>query len=404
MVKRVLISYQNSFSGLSKEVWWLSLITFINRAGTMVLPFLSLYLTEDLNLTLGQVGWIMTCFGLGSLLGSYLGGKLTDKLGFYKVMSGSLLLTGFIFIGLQYINSFLGFAIGIFITMTVADTFRPAMFVSLKAYSKPENQTRSLTLIRLAINLGFSFGPFLGGIIIASLGYSGLFWVDGITCVSAVVLMLFVLKQKKFRAKSITGVEEKEGDFTSVYKDKPYWIFLSVVFLMGFIFLQLFTTMPLFYKEIHSLTEVQIGLIMSLNGFLIFLLEMPLIHYIEQKLLNKMRIITWSLVLFSLSFLILNTSLWIGVLIIGMLFITVGEMLAFPFTNNFAMNRAPSGKEGRYLALYSMAFSFAHIFSAKTGMEIIDRFGFAANWYLMGGLGFLAVVLMLWLRNSLRVS
>ena len=402
MVKKVLVSYQDSFSGLSKEVWWLALITFINRAGTMVLPFLSLYLTEDLNLSLGQVGWVMTSFGVGSLLGSYLGGKLTDKFGFYKVMIWSLLITGFMFIGMQFINSFYGFALGIFATMVVADTFRPAMFVSLKAYSKPENQTRSLTLIRLAINLGFSFGPFLGGIIIATLSYSGLFWVDGITCISAVVLMLFVLKQKEFHSQKVEVADVQKSNHSSVYQDKPYWIFLTVVFLMGFIFLQLFTTMPLFYKEVHSLTEVQIGLIMSLNGFLIFLLEMPLIHYIEKKLLNKMRIITWSLVLFSLSFLVLNISLWPGILIISMLFITIGEMLAFPFTNNFAMNRAPSGKEGRYLALYSMAFSFAHIFSAKTGMEIIARFGYAANWYLMGGLGLLAVLLMLWLRKRLR--
>ena len=55
----------------------------------------------------------------------------------------------------------------------------------------------------------------------------------------------------------------------SVYQDKPYWLFLAVVFLMGFVFLQLFTTMPLYYKEIHSLSEVQIGLIMALNGFLL---------------------------------------------------------------------------------------------------------------------------------------
>jgi predicted MFS family arabinose efflux permease len=160
--------------------------------------------------------------------------------------------------------------------------------------------------------------------------------------------------------------------------------------------------MPLYYREIHDLSEVQIGLIMSLNGFLIFLFEMPLIHYIEKKTLDKLKIITWSLVLFALSFLVLNTTMWIGILIIGMLLITVGEMLAFPFTNNFAMNRAPTGKEGRYLALYSMAFSFAHIFSAKTGMEVIDKLGFAANWFLMGGLGLLAVVLMIWLRRSLK--
>jgi predicted MFS family arabinose efflux permease len=402
MVKKTINSYQNSFRGLSPEVWWLALITFINRAGTMVLPFMSLYLTQDLNLTLSQVGWIMTSFGVGSLVGTWIGGKLTDTIGFYKVMVRSLLTTGFLFMALQYLHTFEGFLVGIFLTMLVADMFRPAMFVSLKAYSKPENRTRSLTLIRLAINLGFSFGPLLGGIIIAFIGYSGLFWVDGLTCIAAIFIMKLVLKEKQVKLSSETIEDEAVSQMESVYKDKPFWIFLVVVFLMGFVFLQLFTTMPLYYREIHDLSEVQIGLIMSLNGFLIFLFEMPLIHYIEKKMLDKLKIITWSLVLFALSFLVLNTTMWIGILIIGMLLITVGEMLAFPFTNNFAMDRAPTGKEGRYLALYSMAFSFAHIFSAKTGMEVIDKLGFAANWFLMGGLGLLAVVLMIWLRRSLK--
>jgi len=404
MVKKTFNNYQNSFKGLSKEVWWLALITFINRAGTMVLPFLSLYLTENLKLSLSQVGWIMTSFGLGSLLGSYLGGKLTDKIGFYRVMFWSLLTTGFLFISLQLITTFVGFVIAMFITMAIADTFRPAMFVSLKAYSKLENQTRSLTLIRLAINLGFSFGPFLGGMIIATLDYSGLFWVDGITCIVAILLMRIVLKQKEFHLKKINQNSENEIQITSVYKDKPYWVFLVVVFLMGFIFLQLFTTMPLYYKNVHHLTEVEIGLIMAINGFLIFLFEMPLIHYIEKKLLNKLKIITWSLVLFALSFFVLDISTWTGVLIVSMLLITLGEMLAFPFTNNFAMNRAPEGKEGRYLALYTMAFSMAHIFSAKTGMEVIARFGFDINWYLMGSLGLIAAILMLWLKRMLTTS
>ncbi|NLP58637.1 MFS transporter [Lutibacter sp. B1] len=402
MIKRAFNSYQESFKGLSKEVWWLALITFINRAGTMVLPFMSLYLTEDLHMSFSEVGWIMSSFGVGSLLGSWLGGKLTDKIGFYTVMFWSLLVTGFLFIGLQFITSFAGFAIGIFLTMTVADTFRPAMFVSLKAYSKPENQTRSLTLIRLAINLGFSFGPFLGGLIIATLSYSGLFWVDGLTCIAAIILMRIVLDRKQYKPKKTETNLESLNVVLSVYKDKLYWVFLAVIFLMGLIFLQLFTTIPLFYSEVHKLTEVQIGLILSLNGFLIFLIEMPLIHYIEKTLLDRMKIITWSLVLLALSFIVLNSTTWVGILIISMLLITVGEMLAFPFTNNFAMNRAPIGKEGRYMALYTMAFSLAHIFSAKTGMEIIDRFGYTANWFLMGGFGFLAVILMFLLRKMLK--
>jgi predicted MFS family arabinose efflux permease len=386
--------------GLSREIWWLAFITFINRAGTMVLPFLTLYLTKHLGFSLSQVGWIMTSFGVGSFLGSWLGGKLTDKIGYYRVMFWSLLLTGFLFIGLQYVTTFWGFVVGVFLTMTIADTFRPAIFVSLNAYSKPENQTRSLTLIRLAINLGFSFGPFLGGLIIAMLGYQSLFWVDGLTCILAILLFRTVLKNKEFikKAKAI----EETNSISSIFKDKAYWLFLMIVFLMGFTFMQLFSTIPLYYKDIHGLTEVQIGLLMSLNGGLIFLTEMPLIHRLEQSSINKINIIVWSLVLFALSFFVLNISGWVGLLVISMIIITVAEMLAFPFSNAFAMTRAVKGKEGLYMSLYTMAFSLAHIFSAKTGMEVVDNFGFNANWYLMGFLSLIAVLLTIYLKKIMK--
>lgn len=400
MVQKTLQLYKDSFTGLSPEIWWLALITFINRAGTMVIPFLSLYLTKDLEFSLPQVGWILSAFGVGSFFGSWIGGKLTDIIGYYKVMFWSLLLTGFLFISLQYITTFWGFVAGIFIIMTVADTFRPAIYVSLYAYSKPENHTRSLTLLRLAINLGFSFGPFLGGLIIAALGYHGLFWIDGLTCITAILVFKLVLKNKEFFKK-----EKKEEELEtnhSVFKDKSYWIFLVIVFLMGFTFMQLFSTMPLYYEDMNGLTEVEIGLLMSMNGMIIFLTEMPLIHKLEESSIDKVQIILWSLFLFAASFFVLNISKGIGVLIISMIIITIAEMLAFPFTNTFAMTRAVKGKEGLYMALYTMAFSLAHIFSAKTGMEVVDRFGFAANWYLMGGLSLVAVVLSVWLKRTLK--
>ena len=95
-------------------------MTFINRSGTMILPFLSKYLKEDLDFTYGEVGWVMVFFGAGSMIGSWLGGKLTDKIGFYKVMIWSLLISGFLFIGLQYVNSFYGFCIAMLLIMSVA--------------------------------------------------------------------------------------------------------------------------------------------------------------------------------------------------------------------------------------------------------------------------------------------
>lgn len=400
MVKKTLNLYKDSFTGLSPEIWWLAFITFVNRAGTMVIPFLSLYLTDHLELSLPQVGWVMTSFGIGSFSGSWLGGKLTDIVGYYKVMFWSLLLTGFMFIGLQFITTFWGFIIGVFVTMTIADTFRPALFVSLNAYSKPENQTRSLTLLRLAINLGVSFGPAVGGLIIATLSYRGLFWIDGVTCILAIILFRFVLQNKPFVKKE--NEKEKQDEIASIFQDKPYWLFLVIVFLMAFVFWQLIVTLPLFYRDIHGLTELQIGLLMSVNGGLIFLTEMPLIHKLENSSINKVKIIAFSLFLFGLSFLVLNLTSWVGVLVIGMVLITVAEMLAFPYTNKFAMTRAIKGKEGLYMASFTMAFAFATIFSAKTGMEIVDRFGFDVNWYVMVGLSTVAVLLSLRLKRILK--
>ena len=171
MLLRAFNKYIDNFRGFSREIWILTLITFINRAGTMVLPFLSKYLKEDLDFSYNQVKWILISFGLGSIIGSWLGGKLSDKIGFYKIMIFSLMTSGLAFFGLQFVTSFKGLLIAMFFIMVIADMFRPAMFVSLGAYAKPENRTRALTLVRLAINLGFAAGPALGGLLIMSVGF-----------------------------------------------------------------------------------------------------------------------------------------------------------------------------------------------------------------------------------------
>ncbi|MFY0630708.1 MAG: MFS transporter [Flavobacteriaceae bacterium] len=397
-MKKLYFNYLDTFKGLSKEVWWLSLITLINRAGTMVIPFLSLYLTKDLDFTLKDVGWIMSCFGAGSVLGSWLGGKLTDKVGYYKVMAVSLFLTGILFVALQYVTTFYGFCIGIFLVMLVADTFRPAMFVALSAYSKPENKTRSVTLIRLAINLGFTAGPAVGGIIIASIGYQGLFWVDGITCLLATVLLIKVLNPKKAKILDEVKVENP----VSIYKDKAFWIFFVSMFIFGFVFLQYFSTMPLYYRDAFHLSELEIGLLLGMNGLVIFLLEMPLIKWLENSKKSKTYLILIGLLLTGISFGVLLISTWVGILVIGMLFMTIGEMIAFPFSNAFVIERAKKGNQGEYMAFYSIAFSIAHIFGHNSGMQLVDEIGFDNTWAIITVLSFVGVLCLWWLMRFLK--
>lgn len=401
MLKTAFQRYINNFKGFRREIWILAFITFINRAGTMVLPFLSKYLKEDLHFSYSEVGWIMFCFGIGSIIGSWLGGKLSDKIGFYKIMIFSLLTSGLMFFVIQFITDFLGLCISMFLIMVVADMYRPAMFVSIGAYAKPENRTRALTLVRLAINLGFAAGPALAGLIIMNIGYRGLFWVDGATCIIAILIFWIKVKEKK---KSVFTDKEHPGEVLthSVFKDKPFWIFLFTCLVSGVLFFQVFTTIPLYHREQFNLTEFQTGLLLTMNGLMIFFLEMPLVSYVERHKISKVKVVTMGCFLMAISLFLMLINTWAGVLVIMMLFMTVGEMFAFPFSNSVALSRAPKGHEGRYMAIYTMSFSLAHIFSSKVGMEIIEYWGYQVNWLVMGILGLLGVIFGIWVFRLIQ--
>lgn len=402
-MKKLYNNYIASFKGLSKEIWYISLISLVNRAGTMVIPFLSLYLTKNLEFSMDDAGWILAFFGIGSVIGGWLGGKLTDVFGFYKVMTTSLFLTGLCFIGLQYVSSFWGLCFGILITMSIADSFRPAIYVSIKSYTIEENRTRAIGLLRLAINLGMGVGPTLAGLIIVSKGYNILFWIDGVTCILAILLFSYLVKEPKKQPLKI----ESESDVVSkpkniVYRDFTYWIFIAMFFFMGMAFFQLVITMPLYYEGVFGLNEFQIGLFWMINIGLIISLEMPFLSYLEKQSITITKLILFACLLMSISFYVLYQNFWIGILVISMSLITFGEMLGFPYTNRFALSRAKEGFEGSYMALYAMAFSLSHIFSSKIGLSIVDSFGYQINWLITGTYGLIAVILSYWLNNRVK--
>lgn len=341
----------------------------------------------------------MSSFGAGSVLGSWLGGKLTDRIGFYEVMLGALIGSGVAFILLQYVSDFIPFCIGIFVLTLILDSFRPALFVALRGYASPENRTRAVTLIRLAINLGFSMGPAIGGLIITNLSYAGLFWVDGLTCILAALLFVLALPRKK-----LSDLEEKEENEASrsPYTDRPYLIFLLATVLISIPFLQYFSTIPLFYSDVHGMSEAEIGILLGFNGLLIFLVEMPLIKYCELKRYDIFNIMIASVVLFAFSFIVIEVVPTIFFLWIGMALMTVGEMLNFPFMNRFAFDRSDKGPPGAYMALFTISWSVAHIFGHNLGMRSVNEWGFNITWWLCVCCLGAAITLLVILRRMIK--
>lgn len=402
-MKKIYTNYLANFRGLSHEIWLLALVTFINRAGAMVIPFLSLYLINIEGFDLPQVGWIMSCFGLGSLIGTYFGGRLTDSIGFYKVILISLFFGGLGFVLLQFLDSFYGFCLGIFFLTLITDSGRPAIFVAADTYSRPENITRSITLIRLAINLGFSVGPLLGGLIIANIGYNSLFWIDGLTCIVASFGVVALLKPKKQKTtEPVKEVVVKEG--IPPYLNKLFILFFVIMVANSLAFVQYFSVMPIYYEKVHFLSEDLIGWLMFINGATIVIFEMPLISWLDRKKVSKTMATFWGIFFLGLSFLVLNFTSWSGVLIIAMLLMTLGEMIGFPFSNALALEMAPKGRKGSYMGLYSMSFSFAHLIGHNGGMNLVNNLGYFSTWNLFSIFLLFVALLTIWLYFLLKKS
>jgi len=179
---------------------------------------------------------------------------------------------------------------------------------------------------------------------------------------------------------------------------------LGCCVITGILFFQLFTTIPLYHKKQFDLTEFQTGLLLTMNGILVFFLEMPIVSYIERNKINKVKVVAIGCLMMAISLFLMLINTWAGILIIMMLFMTFAEMFAFPFSNSFAISRAPKGHEGRYMAIFTMSFSAAHILSAKVGMSIIDAFGFQMNWLFMGILGLIGTGLGFWVIKLVAVE
>jgi len=204
MLAYTLQLYKNAYSGLSRNSWYLAFVMLVNRAGTMVLPFMSIYCTQQLHFTIAQAGIVLSMFGFGSLAGAFAGGRITDKYGFYDVQLGALISGGILFLVLGFQESFVSVCITTFILSVCNDAFRPANSTAVAHYSTPENRTRSYSLNRLAINLGWAVGGALGGFL-ASVNYHLLFWVDGCTNILS-ALLLYKLMPRGAAVKKATAI------------------------------------------------------------------------------------------------------------------------------------------------------------------------------------------------------
>ena len=393
--------YRTVYIGLPRRMWLLAGVMLINRCGTMVLPYLSLYMTQHLQFTVGQTGFVLAAYGLGSLLGTFLGGHLTDRLGFYRVQLYSLIFGGLMLLVLQLVTTFVGLCVTSFIFTLFGDAFRPANSAAIAHYSTPETRTRAYSLNRLAINLGWAVGGGLGGLL-ASINYSLLFWVDGLTCLCAALTLFLALPRPASVDPAIDVDGTTQVRTQSPYRDGLYLVFIGCVLLYTMAFVPFFSFIPLYFKENLGLNEAKIGLLSALNGLLIVAIEMVLVYTLERRFRHRLGISAAGVLLTGVGFLALVQTQWAGVALITILLMTVGEILAMPFMQTFAANRATDSNRGQYMGLYAMGWALAQVSSPIINAAVVEHYGFTRLWWLLLGFTLVSGMGLFWINSRLK--
>jgi MFS family permease len=375
----------NPWSGLKKiprNIWLISFATLINRSGTMVLPYLVLYLTRNEGITPSKAGIVLSLYGAGALITSPFVGKLSDKIGSMRIMKYSLLFTSITLVCYSFVHEYLLFLMITLILSVISEAFRPANLSYISIESSPEQRKTAFALNRLAINLGMSIGPVVGGLL-AMFDFSLLFYVNGFSTFTAWVFLVLA----KFEPHSSSKLEKDETikpdqsisqKPNSILKDKNILLFYVALVPVMIVFFQHIGAFPLYLVHELKHTEVIFGLLMAVNTVLIIFIEVPLNNAMSNWSDKKSLVLGSILCGLGYGAMLISPELWW--IIITIVIWTFGEMIFFPASASYISIVSDDSRRGEYMGYFQMTFSFSFMMGPWIGTLLFENYGAGSVW------------------------
>ena len=389
-----MVNPWRDLSGLPAAAWALAAATFVNRAGSMVLSFLALYLSKDRGLTRDDAASVASLFGLTSRLMAPIAGRLADRIGAGLVVAISRATGGIAYLLYPLAHGMLAILAATVLASACAEPFRPASLVLISAIVPPELLRRAFVLQRLAINLGFALGGAVGGLLAES-DYRLIFWVNG-----GALLLSFAVLISFPSLIAVRGGRDQAVAGESPLGDKRVIWFLAATFLAAIVFFQHMAALSLFMVGHLGLKERHYGWAITVNTLLIV--------FVEPRLNASMagwhhgRAIALGALCSALGLGALAFCNSLGAVIATVPLWTLGEMIMFPTMSQVITELAPKGRTGATMGLYAMSFSLAFTVGPKLGVTILEGHGPFVCWLLVLALGLVPAAMFLKLDLSAR--
>ncbi len=386
----------------SPKFWTLILASFIDRlGGALIYPFFALYVTERFGVGMVEVGKLFAIFAISGMVGSVLGGALTDKFGRRAILLFGLVFSalGSVLMGLaDRLSLFFVLAAFVGVLGDIAGPAHQAMVADL--VPEEEKRAEAYGVLRVVANLAVTVGPAIGGLLATRWSYLLLFIIDAVASLSMAVIVLFSLPETK--PEPVEG-EERESllktfsGYYQVSKDAVFMAFMGASILMVLVYMQMNSTLSVYLRDVHGVPASGFGYILSLNAGMVVLLQFWITRKIGKK--PPMLVMAAGTAFYLVGFLMYGFVSHYVMFLLAMVIITIGEMLVVPVSNSVVANLAPADMRGRYMALSGFSYIIPFAIGPLAAGYIMDNFDPNWVWYLCGILAGIAVIAFLILHG-----
>ncbi len=373
------------------RTFWLIIIgMFIDQLGGMlVFPFFGLYITSKYNVGMTEVGVLFTIFAVTGVIGSFIGGALTDKFGRKGIILFGLVISAASSLLLAFAPTlefiyFAGAMVGL-----LGNLSGPAHQAMIADVLPEDKRADGFGILRIVANLAVVIGPAIGGLL-AARGYTLLFIIDVITStITAIIIFLYVPETKPERAPAIDGQEEPEESigqvikgYLHVVKDRIYLVFVIGSLLYALAYMQMNTTLSVFLRDVHGIPDRGYGLLLSLNAAMVVLFQFWITRQIKR--FASLKIMAWGMVIYAVGFSMYGFVSTTIFFVIAMVIITIAEMLVTPTSQAIVAKLAPEEMRGRYMAIFGFSWTIPTAIGPLAAGLIMDNYNPNWVWYAAG--------------------
>jgi MFS family permease len=373
------------------QFWILILAVFIDRVGgAMLFPFFTLYLTRKFDIGMTQVGLLFMVFSITGVLGSIIGGALTDRLGRKSMVMFGLVMSATSSLLMGVVNELELFFLVVLVVGLMAESGGPAHQALVADLLPEEKRAEGFGIIRVVANLAVTIGPLIGGLL-AVQSYLLLFVVDAVTSLVTAGIVLFTLKETwKPQEKGQEGesLVKTFSGYGVALRDKAFIWYLLASALMVIVYMNMNTTLAVYLRDMHGVNERGFSYILSLNAAMVVLFQFAITRRVVRY--RPMIVMTVGTLLYAVGFAMYGFISWYPMFLLAMVIITIGEMVVSPVGQAIVARLAPEEMRGRYMAVFGFSWVIPAAVGPLLAGVVLDNFQPQLLWYIAGLVGVVA--------------